>query len=311
MPKPKYLKEADARKVLDQYVFARDPRHAEQVPQNVDPAFVPKYLQEVVIDKLPPERAWRIRDVMDTYDTRDSMSLLDQYLDRKESKPEPFDRSVCCVWTMAEIGREDRQKQAADYYGYLLHHRLARGDFRNLIGCYAALLPDQQPESPEQPIAKLMEQLEPKAKTDYEADVELDELDSLRYNELPQVARAAQHKQRLAKIDDPLRRDSELVRFYLGLDTDNSPYIDRWVVRFLRRDGKADAKTVVKSFRDVMPGRYFKPRDASDERYLRVRALRAIDYFEGTLTADETKLLKENDRREPPSPLGWYVAAQT
>jgi hypothetical protein len=309
MPRPAYLNEGEARKTLDGYVFARDASEAGLVPQNVDPAFVPKYLEEVVIDKLPPERMWRIREIMDSFDTQDSLRLFDPYLDRTETKPPLFRRSVCCVLTKAEVGRDDQRAESLEYYGHLLHHRLARGEFQQLISCYAAFLPDPKPESPEGPIAKLMEELEPKAKTDYQADVELDDLDALRYNELPLATRAGEQKQRILRIDDPLRRDLELVRFYLGLDTDNSPYVDPWVERLLRRDGRADPATVVKALRETMTGRHFKPADKAEEKYLRVRALRAIDYFEGELTADEAKLLKDNSRREPPSPLSWYVVS--
>lgn len=304
MPRPESLPTKEAHEALDHYVFSRDPRCAPNVPKNVDPADLPQYLEDTIVDSLKGPHCWRLFAVMDFYDTAEQVALLSSFMDKKEREEDEFDRSVCYDFTSATLGGAPEKQAALDYYEYLLTHRMAKDHLDGLIRCYGAFLLDLEPTSPEGRIQKEMDQLEPRAEEDEEADAELSELDDLMECNLPEVEGDMESVRRILGTRSSERRLDELARIYVGLNSEVGPTGEKSVERILRRAGREDAAASVEAFRVLMKSPMFKGEDAEDTRMMQARALRAIDFFGGSLDDKELRAIQKQTPTDT-SPLSW------
>ena len=304
MPRPESLPTKEAHEALDQYIFARDPRCAPSLPKNIDPADLPRYLQDTVVDALKGSYCWRLFDVMDWYDAAEQVRLLAPFMDKDERQEDTFDRSICYDFASATLGRASDKQAALDYYDYLLTHRRAKNHLTGLIQCYGALLLDLEPTSPQGRIQSEMDRLEPQAEQDEDADAELSELDDLLESNLPELEGDVESVRRILAIRSSEGRLDALARTYVGLNPDLGPTGEESVERILRRAGREDGASAVDAFRALMESPKFKGEDAADTRMMRVLALRAIDFFGGSLDDKELRAIRKQTPTDA-SPLSW------
>ena len=303
MPKADYLSTTDAREALDSYVFSTAAR--VEVPKTVNPADLPEYLEGVIVEELKEPYCWGLFHVMDHYDTHRELQLFEDYLNREERDAKQFGRSLCYTLATASIGRGSQRDEALSYYEYLLAHRLANEHFDRLIDCYAVLLVDLKPASPEPKIREELSRAERQAQTSEAAELKEQKLDELLEADLPEAAEDVEFIKKLLRIQPPTRRYRALAEAYVGFNADLGPVGERWIERTLRRDGRANGPDVVQAIREMLAAPQFKGVDREHTRMMQVRALRAIDFFEGALDKKELKLMEKKHAGDS-DPLCWF-----
>lgn len=303
MPRPAYLSTEEAHKALDRYVFSRDARCSGHVPKNVNPVDLPEYLEDTIIADLKGGACWRVFDVMDDYVRGGELGLMAPFLNKKEREDDEFVRSVCYTFAHAVLGGAHEETLGQDYYDYLLAHREARRYFEGLVSIYGVLLIHRKATSPETKIREEMKRIEPRAEKDDEADTELSDLDELTES----ILELEEDIESIKSIDSnrrPELRYRALAKNYVGLDSDLGPAGEKWVERTLRREGARSGGQIVAAFREVIVAPTFKGEDAADTDTMRVRALRAIDFFGGELDEKELGAIRPKGPADT-EPLSW------
>ncbi|MBI4716608.1 MAG: hypothetical protein HY763_02295 [Planctomycetes bacterium] len=303
MPKPAFLSREQARKVLDHHVFTPDARGG--VPKNVNPADLPLYLEEVLVEKFGEPYSWRLFQVMDHYDTQQELELLRPFMNRAERDDDQFGRSVCYSVIGASMGTNGQKAEALEYYEYLLAHRLASGHLDRLIECYAVLLVDLTPTSPAERIRKEGAGLQRRANVDPNAEFGVNEMDELLNLVLPECEEDVRNIKQLRQIRDRPQQYRALAECYVGLQRDLGTVGQLWVQRTLRREGRATPAPVVKAFREMLADNRFRGVDEEHTRLMRIRALRAVDFVGGEVDKKEARLIEKQDPGDTDA-LCWF-----
>lgn len=289
--------------MVREYLWGKGPIDYPVVSAHLNKGLVSRFV-EIEMRDLPPQFFWRVRVLADLYNLKEHLDFIQSFLQKQESKPTELDRSIASTIILEEIGDDQKKQFAAQYYEYLVSHRLANLKFAELIKCLAALGRRARPNSLRSRMEQEMKTLAAREAADPAAGVNRRSIEDLFLNEFFFISEANQSRDRISAIEGKDARLRELIRAYLELTDDaGADYFALWTQQQIRRQAESDGKeTVIEVFRSTANS--LTKAEAEDEIFCKVRCYNAIEFFLGELTADEDSFMKKH-RQQQVDPLRY------
>jgi hypothetical protein len=283
-----FIADDEARAKLHHMVFHEQHTDDENfVPVRVKPAVAHEFLARELKPALKPIEVSRAADVARMYVARAAVAKFLEIPDRRERKPEELWRSIECVCVSGDLGDDAQRPEAAKYYDFILHHSLAEDLIPEVIRAYFHL----DEKLTDKPVEEWLEGLRDKRKTKGGEDEQSDEyyvVQSHLDNTLPAMKDAKALRLKIAKEKDELLRAKALARTYIGLDDPGGIDWPKWAgFALLGEVERSDDANVVAGLRAALK----EIGGGEDQRFVefaRARATRAIAFFGGKLTKEES-----------------------
>ena len=265
-------------------------RHTDDeqfVPPRVKPSVALDFLNEAVKPDLKIERTQRAADVARFYVLRTLVGKFMELARRREPNLTDYCRSVEVLRLAGDLGNEDEVKRAAEYYDYLVNHRLFEKAVPLMIECYFHV--DSVNENViADALKKKLQSIHPGRGEPQNPSDEYIEFEGYANNALPVTTIARKLKQKILGEKDPLTRATMMARTYIGLDDPGGVDWPRWASYAIMAEvQRSSDQTVVEGLRAAMKG--LDPKKES-EQYLalaRSRASRSIAFLGGRLSPEE------------------------
>lgn len=291
----RYISNATAKKLLDNFLFEHGPNRVDIIPKRVDPAYADRYLRETVKPDMDAVVFRQARRVVDFYTLRQTLPHFAEMLDRSEGDAAALNRSAEIVQMLGEVGMEADWKLADDYFqNHLLRLRMARDFMPTMMRIWADLGPQSSVDALEKQFGEEVAFREKMQNTSDDAEISYQRLRAVYENDFPRAKRAVAYRAEVERMKDPTRLKA-LVDNYARLDDYPPEYLNEWSARMLRWAG-ADAEprakllTMMRERINQLPGsREF---DKEMKLFAKRRLLRAIDYFDpSVLSPDDVQFL--------------------
>jgi hypothetical protein len=297
---PEMVQDPESKTVAHQvrdYLWGKGPIDYQLVSAHLTRDSVSRFVA-FEMRELPPQYFWRVRILADLYNLKEHLDFIQSFLTKQENEPEELDRSIANTIILEEIGAPPQQTLAAQYFEYLVSHRLSNRKFAELIDCLAVLGNRANPG----PLRLRMEQeikaLSAREGTDPEAEIEKRVIEELLDNEFFFIEEANESRLRIQKLSDPDQYLLEIIRVYLQLTEDGgASHFDLWIQQQIRRTAEAKgSQKVIESFRSVLST--LTEMGSRDEIFCRIRCYNAIEFFLGKLNPDEEAFMQKYRQRQ-------------
>ena len=278
-----------------QYLWQMEPIYYEDVSAQMKRKLVSRFVG-FEMPNLPPNNFRRVRILADLYFLKENLEFIESRLNKKEAKAPELIRSIFCTIILREIGSEAQHKHAAQYYEYMVSHRLANKTFAELLECLAVLGRDVRPDSLQTRMEREAKSLAAREAEDNDAGTEKRYIEGLADNEFFIIEESNKSRARISKIGSDDARLLELVKAYLLLTEDEGgDYFALWTQQQIRRAAERDGnEKVIKTFRYVLSNLG----ESADVLFCKTRAYNAIEFFGGKLNAEEITFMKKNRQRQ-------------
>jgi hypothetical protein len=316
LPKPSdgYQDETQAKALLDRFVNGGKYEGLTGLPKRVAPPLVDEFLSKLLDShEITDRQLSRSGELMRFYDLRDRAKQVSARLDRKEKDLPLFERSMSAVGILGDLGDDPLQDQAAQYYRYLIAHRLADQCRARLVDLFFHLPAAADPKWISEPLDARVKSLEPKIESDQDTAVVYYALKDLLDDRLPTVVKAKQRKHLILKTTDAARRRLDLARWYLGLE--RNAYVDLrdWAMMMLQRECNAGKpEELAERFSHVLDlimseasHRQLAGGDVDDLKIYVTSCARAVQFYQGTLTEKQTAYAEKHKKKDQPDILYW------
>jgi hypothetical protein len=294
--------------VLAQFVFGGDVFSSEKIPRGLSPRVVTEFVRVFINVNVPVAQLQQVEKVIDFYDVYEATPYIKPFLDGREATPEAILRSVVVARILAKSGTTEDRAFVRQYYPQLVARISTLPALQECIRLYAELAPNADPMLLRQRIDWRIQQLQMAARPELHR-FEILELKETTLQSLERARRAGEIKQNILVLPDRPVRIAELIKIYLTIDYGYLEYLQPWAARQLRRevwaeqpanqteriDNPTRRRELVEAFRKLNTSLDSIPTlSAAEVRFVRVRALRAIHFFGGQLSADELLFLTQN-----------------
>lgn len=297
---------------LESYILQPDAFHGDAIPKRLKPDVVGRFVMDRVGRDTRIKSLLRVEKVVTFYDLHEVCGHLSSLL---PANPTPTDvaksavisRTIAAVCTPAEVPK------LAGYSHLLIANAQTSSDIVELLELQDRLGPGTDSRALEARIAQLRAASAAQADSNYQARQEAYSLDEMRSLRLDRVRRANDTKAQLLAITERKKRIGEEIKIYLTLEYGYLEYLTPWSAIRLRREtwGNSPADQLVRAedtgrrtemasmFRTVESNLGRLP-DVDPENIpsLRVRCLRAVEYFGGALTNEERGWITQNAGRQ-------------
>jgi hypothetical protein len=308
-PEIPYLDTQATDEALEAFIFKSSIYTSLVVPRKLSPKEVARFL----IARIEKDSKLRVllqaEKVIDFYDIYEIVPKFRQFLDRRESSAEDVRRSIVFARVIAILGNGEDLNLAAEYYHHLVQRADSVSEFEDLVLLYESL------EGSGANSAVLRQKVEAKmlllkpvnAGGPQPPPPEFYKLREISQLKLPRAEQARKLKSKILSIADRNQRIDEEIQMYLTIQSGYSEYLQPWATRRIRRETWAPqpAQQVVrpekaplnedvqKAFQRTLEKLKELP-DLPDEikEFAKVRSLRAILFFDGKLSAEETEFLR-------------------
>ena len=317
LPKPPdgYQDRSAAESLLQRFISSGDYDMPVALPKRVDPAQAGQFVEDVFnADELTDRIISRCGELMRFYDLRGQAKPLPKYLKRDEQELEDFARSVTIVALLADLGDKPLQKEAVEYFQYLVKHKQASDAYPRLIDLFFHLPEDADPKWASDPIEKQMQDAKSKMDDDEDAEVRFYTLEDLLNDRLPTVLKARQVKYKILGLEAAPRRRLELVQLYLEMERNAYVDLHTWSMMMLQREcneaGPPDlAERFQHGFGLIMSRgtsrQQMSPDDREDLKKYVTRGARGVEFYGGTLDEKQTEFADENQNEQQTDVLYW------
>jgi len=291
---------------LEAYVFIADPYQAGRPPRGLKAKEVGRYLA-VMIDKATPLRVVEYaQTVAMFYDASEVVAPYRKLLDKSEKTPDDVRRSTIFARLVASLGTDADAAAATTYFTYLCTKAESQYELFDLVELYMALSTTADPKPLADRLAARIAQLLPKVKVDDSVRLEYLKLSEAVTAMLASAQAAKKEQASILNMTDRTARLRALVELYVGI-TGGGRDLRPWAAARLRRetwsdkppefivrvDKPAHTRAVITALRAMLPV-YAKREDPDEQTFMKVRTLRAIQYFGGALSGAEAKYVKVN-----------------
>lgn len=294
---------------LEQFVFHPDPYHAEVVPRRLHREVVASFIDERILAATPRGALAQAEKVVDFYDLQESCPHLKSLAAKNEKTPDDIRRSTVVVRSIAHVCLPPDLAFASDYATHLVALSSTLPEFQDLIALNDALAGGLDSAQLKSRMKIRLEALGQKRQGDYQAQIEYGNLEDAMNTQLMRSLKANELKVSILAMPNRSQRIAEEIRMYLGLHYGYIEYLQPWAARRLRRetwasqpsqqtqrgDNRELRQEVALSFRaavdSLAPSRELPKENIPS---LRVRCLRAIDYFGGAVSPNEHQFVEQN-----------------
>lgn len=293
LPPIHYLDKGTAKQQLQAYIFGG--RYGlKRIPTKLNPVDVEEFIRQRLDRTKPADAFAQTRRVVDYYDLRPVLEHFEKLLTSDEKDAREFARSLECIKILADEGSEAQSRKANGYFQQLVKQPLAAESYGQLVetlevmdpGADAKLLSDRMEAS--------QKALAPKIASDREADDEYQRIEQWRNNDLPRAVSDARLRRQILALPGAEERIAQLGRIYLGWGESDTIELTWWSARALRREAQANRTEIVIAMLRKTADEIDASTLPKEEKtpYL-VRAARAIQFLQGTLTPKERRILEK------------------
>jgi hypothetical protein len=297
---------------LETYVLKPDSFHGDAIPKRLQRDVVAGFVVARVGRDTSFASLVRVEKLVNFYDLQEVCGHLSSLL---PPSPGPSDVAKAAVIgrTIAATCRPPEVQNVAGYSGSLIANAQSSVEIVELLELQDRLGPAADSRVLEGRIGQLRAASGAKANADYQARLETSRLDEMRTLRLDRVRRANETKAQVLAMTDRQKRIGEEIKMYLTLEYGYLEYLTPWAAARLRREtwGNSPADQVVraedpgrraeiaKMFQSVAANLDRLPDvDPENRTSLRVRCLRAVEYFGGALSTEEVIWIPKNAGRQ-------------
>jgi hypothetical protein len=295
-PYTKTVSDDDGYKMLEDVVLHH--RHGPEellVPPRVPVDTVDRFLKDKVKPGLAHESVDRAGDVARFYHRTDAAKLFLALLTRKEKTAADLLVSISALRAVGNLGDDEQQKAAAEYYAYLLAHAQFDAVSSQMIELlfHLSLVPAK---SATDALTARLARVTAAEKNKAEPSPTL-AIAERQLHSLTAVLAARIAKDKILAIKDPAAQAKPVARLYLGFDNVGQADWFKWsalqLMTIVRVSGPdpavaglqaaltAAATTDPKEFRDAAAS----------------RGLKAVKFLGGTLTPEQDEALEHDNSR--------------
>lgn len=298
---------------LETFIFSPDIYKAEIVPRKLSPEKVGRFLSEKVDGKAKLKVFIQVEKAAKFYETFEVVEKYKKFLNKNETNPEDVCRSIIITRIIALLGHGEDINFARQYYKYLVERADSVEEFEALILLYDAFNSVSDSDVLHKKINTKSAALEAKKESDDDARIEYLELVGTVNNKLLRAEKAQEVKAEILKTSDRKKRIEEEAKFYLTITAAYSEYLQPWATDRLRRetwavqpaeqikreDNQTLKEDVIKCFQTLIKNvAGISDPQTEEEKFVKIRALRAIKFFAGTISEDEENFLQNHKKEQ-------------
>lgn len=297
---------------LESYVLNPDAFHGDAIPKRLQRDVVAGFVVERVGRDTGFKSLVRVDKLVTFYDLQEVCGHLSSLL---PPSPAPTEVAKAAVIgrTIAATCRPAEVQRVARYSALLIANAQSSSEIAELLELQDRLGLGADSRVLEARINQLRATAAAQAQTNYQARLETARLDEMRSLRLDRVRRANEIKAQILAMGDRQKRIGEEIKMYLTLEYGYLEYLTQWAAARLRREtwGNNPADQVVRNedagrraeiakiFQTVAANLDRLPDvDPENRPSLRVRCLRAVEYFGGPLSVEEQTWIPKNAGRQ-------------
>ncbi|NNF00935.1 MAG: hypothetical protein HKN25_18105 [Pyrinomonadaceae bacterium] len=287
---------------LDEFIFKPDEFTGNVVPRKLKPADVAAYLVEKIEKGAKLKTYIQAEKVAVFYDSNELVEKLKGFLDKSEAETKDNLKSTVLARIIARLGDNEDKAFAKSYYEHLLTKIDSQAEFEEVILLHEALDLGANSASIRAKVKTKTEALKAKQETDYQARLEYLEFVENVSRKLDRAEKVQSIKDEIVGIADRNERIEQEIKAYIAVGFGYQEFLQPWAARRIRQetwakdvaeqskrvDRQPFKKQVTTVFRDIIPKLdSFDNLTPKQIEGSKLRLLRAIKFFEGTLSEDE------------------------
>lgn len=289
---------------LERYILKPDAFQGNDIPKSLDRAEVARFVVERINAETKIKPLLRVEQVVTFYDLQEVCGHLYGLLPRIGLAEVP--RPAVIARTVAAACRPSEVRQVAGVAKALIANAHSVSDIQELMELQDRLGPQSDPAALSSRIDWLRSSGGSVAKSAHQNKIQTAKLDEMRNLRLTRVREANAIKARTLALTDRKNRILQEVKMYLTLDYGYLEYLTPWAASRLRREtwglqpGDQDSRNEQPALREEVAS-VFATTAANIQRLpgvdpasydsLRVRSLRAAEYFGQPLSAAEREFI--------------------
>jgi len=301
---------------LEKFIFHPDQFKTEDIPRGLRPEVITKYVQTRIGPLTPLAPVRQMEKVVVWYDALEVGEHLVKLLDKREAVPDAVQRSAVICRVLARLGNPAQLEMARQYAGT---HLAERADsipaLTELVSVHEALGVEEDPVILRRQIDARLSRASALAASDAQARQDTQALERLKNVALVRAHQVNGIKNRILRLTSRPERLAELAQVYLGLKHGYGEYLPAWAALRLRRECWAALPAqqterkidpvlrleVVAALRGGLPLIDGVPKLTDPEKdFIRVTALKAVQYFGGELTEEEVLFVAQKGEAMSP-----------
>jgi hypothetical protein len=256
---------------------------------------------EVLLLEVTPllqnEEMERAGDVARFYVLSQAVKNFTATLRRREQTVPDLLQSIECLRAMGDLGNDEQQAQATEYFDHLLAHPLFEKTVPQFIECYFHLPALASERNLTATLGRSLQAAKHAAGVSTEPSNEAIMLEAYLGSDLPVTEHAKDLKHKTLGEKDNLARATFLARFYLGLDAPGGIDWVKWscfeIMREVLRTSETNAVAGMRAaLAAVMPDESLEY-----QALARGRALKAILFLKGQLDQQQKNWLAQDKTR--------------
>ncbi|MEA1932863.1 MAG: hypothetical protein U9N60_00270 [Thermodesulfobacteriota bacterium] len=287
-----YMKEPVALEMVEEYLLA-DQYGSDIIPKRVNPELLMQFLRKRVNADSPAWTILRATDLVAFYGLRAMVPHFSMLLESEDAAQPDFSKSLSIVMMMAYVGDQSDCKKANNYFqNHLLKHHEAHKNLRSLLICWTALGPQSSPLGLKSIIQSRREFLKSEVHKSDNAYIKFQQLHRLANNDLPRAEKAMSVRREIESEKNAAQL-KRIIAIYSGMNPAFRDFLFRWsAYRILREaeKGEEERGRVIHAMRSALNEcRKDKKLNDNMKRFMRIRLLRAIEYFDPRELSDEER----------------------
>lgn len=292
---------------LESFIFKPDEFTEFIVPRKLSPPKVAQFLNQKISKDTKLKAFLQVEKVAKFYDSFEIVAKYKSFLDKSESSSEDIIRSIVITRIIAVLGDKNDWEFAKKYYEYLIQKIDTVEEFEQIIILHENLGLGKDSAALRGKINSKLKSLEAVKETDYSAKTIYAKFKNSLDLKLRQAEEIQAIKDEILAITDRKKRLAEEFKLYLYMDYGVPDFLDPWSSRRIRQETWAEQpaaqvkrvdapplkKDVTDSLRDFL-GNLDKQESLPPQKQeaVKLRILRAIDFFEGQINEEENSFLK-------------------
>jgi hypothetical protein len=293
-----YVTDAEGRTQLRQMIHHE--RHGSEqllVPPRIRREVALEVLDLEVTPSLKGEEPQRAGDVARFYVLSQVTKNFAAMLQRGEHGIMDVVRSIECLRVMGDLGTDEQQAQAADYFDYLLANPLFEKTVPQFIECYFHLPAGANEKNLAARLQRLLQAARPAGSASAEPSNQAIMLEDYLQGDLPVTQHAKELRHKILGEKDNQKRATLLARLYLGVDAPGGVDWVKWsAFEIMREVLQTSEINAVAGLRTALAA--VAPQESREfQERARGRALKAMLFLKGELDQQQ-KLWMEEDKTQ-------------
>lgn len=294
---------------LEVFVFHPDKYRADKVPRRLQASDVAQFMAARLNASTELRPLQQAEKVITFYDVQEVVPQLQEMM-QKISGSASVQRSLVVDRTIARIGTARDVQFAGQQYARLIPQVSSLQELEDALGLYSALGNTVNAAPMQQQITARLSAVRGRAEADHEAHIEYSKLEEFNNIKFARAQKANAAKQQITSEPNRQKRIHNEISIYLSLGNYGySEFLQPWAADRLRREtwGQQPEQQEVRSENPALRkelAQIFHQASATLEQTpkilkenipsLRVRCLRAVDFFGGHLSAQEITYVRQH-----------------